>query len=130
MKFDHTLNKHVRVKLDEEVATVELNAANNWKHTFSSLYEFYTPKGEDGVKYKYYVTEKSIPGYDTQITGNQDSGFVVINKEINPKTPAPKNPQQPKTPNTGDGSNFNIYALLLLSTSALIPVMIYRRKKI
>lgn len=130
MKFDHTLNKHVRVKLDEEVATVELNAANNWKHTFSSLYEFYTPKGEDGVKYKYYVTEKSIPGYDTQITGNQDSGFVVTNKEINPKTPAPKNPQQPKTPNTGDGSNFNIYALLLLSTSALIPVMIYRRKKI
>ena len=130
MKFDHTLNKHVRVKVDEEVATVELNATNNWKHTFSSLYEFYTPKGEDGVKYKYYVTEKSIPGYDTQITGNQDSGFVVTNKEINPKTPAPKNPPQPKTPNTGDGSNFKLYALLLLSTSALISAMAYRHKKI
>lgn len=130
MKFDHTLNKHVRVKVDEEVATVELNATNNWKHTFSSLYEFYTPKGEDGVKYKYYVTEKSIPGYDTQITGNQDSGFVVTNKEINPKTPAPKNPPQPKTPNTGDDSNFKLYALLLLSTSALISTMAYRRKKI
>lgn len=135
MKFDYTLNKHVRVKVDEEVATVELNAANNWKHTFSSLYEFYTPEGEDGVKYKYYVTEKSIPGYDTQITGNQDSGFVVTNKEINPKTPAPKtpapkNPPKPKTPNTGDDSNFNLYALLLLSTAALIPAMAYRRKKI
>ena len=135
MKFDYTLNKHVRVKVDEEVATVELNAANNWKHTFSSLYEFYTPEGEDGVKYKYYVTEKSIPGYDTQITGNQDSGFVVTNKEINPKTPAPKtpapkNPPQPKTPNTGDDSNFNLYALLFLSTAALIPAMAYRRKKI
>lgn len=130
MKFDYTLNKHVRVKVDEEVATVELNAANNWKHTFSSLYEFYTPEGEDGVKYKYYVTEKSIPGYDTQITGNQDSGFVVTNKEINPKTPAPKNPPQPKTPNTGDDSNFNLYALLLLSTAVLIPAMAYRRKKI
>ena len=135
MKFDYTLNKHVRVKVDEEVATVELNAANNWKHTFSSLYEFYTPEGEDGVKYKYYVTEKSIPGYDTQITGNQDSGFVVTNKEINPKTPAPKtpapkNPPQPKTPNTGDDSNFKLYALLFLSTAALIPAMAYRRKKI
>ena len=130
MKFDYTLNKHVKVKVDEEVATVELNAANNWKHTFSSLYEFYTPEGADGVKYKYYVTEKSIPGYDTQITGNQDSGFVVTNKEINPKTPAPKNPPQPKTPNTGDDSNFNLYALLLLSTAALIPAMAYRRKKI
>lgn len=130
MKFDYTLNKHVRVKVDEEVATVELNAANNWKHTFSSLYEFYTPEGEDGAKYKYYVTEKSIPGYDTQITGNQDSGFVVTNKEINPKTPAPKNPPQPKTPNTGDDSNFNLYALLFLSTAALIPAMAYRRKKI
>lgn len=130
MKFDYTLNKHVRVKVDEEVATVELNAANNWKHTFSSLYEFYTPEGEDGAKYKYYVTEKSIPGYDTQITGNQDSGFVVTNKEINPKTPAPKNPPQPKTPNTGDDSNFKLYALLFLSTAALIPAMAYRRKKI
>lgn len=135
MKFDYTLNKHVKVKVDEEVATVELNAANNWKHTFSSLYEFYTPEGEDGVKYKYYVTEKSIPGYDTQITGNQDSGFVVTNKEINPKTPAPKtpapkNPPQPKIPNTGDESNFNLYALLFLSTAALIPAMAYRRKKI
>ena len=130
MKFDYTLNKHLKVKVDEEVATVELNAANNWKHTFSSLYEFYTPEGADGVKYKYYVTEKSIPGYNTQITGNQDSGFVVTNKEINPKTPAPKNPPQPKTPNTGDDSNFNLYALLFLSTAALIPAMAYRRKKI
>ena len=130
MKFDYTLNKHVKVKVDEEVATVELNAANNWKHTFSSLYEFYTPEGEDGVKYKYYVTEKSIPGYDTQITGNQDSGFVVTNKEINPKTPAPKNPTQPKTPNTGDESNIYLYIGLMLASSALIVSIKYRVKKV
>ena len=130
MKFDYTLNKHVKVKVDEEVATVELNAANNWKHTFSSLYEFYTPEGVDGVKYKYYVTEKSIAGYDTQITGNQDSGFVVTNKEINPKTPAPKNPPQPKTPNTGDGSNIYLYIGLMLASSALIVSIKYRVKKV
>lgn len=130
MKFDYTLNKHVKVKVDEEVATVELNAANNWKHTFSSLYEFYTPEGEDGVKYKYYVTEKSIPGYNTQITGNQDSGFVVTNKEINPKTPAPKNPPQPKTPNTGDESNIYLYIGLMLASSALIVSIKYRVKKV
>ena len=130
MKFDYTLNKHVKVKVDEEVATVELNAANNWKHTFSSLYEFYTPKGEDGVKYKYYVTEKSIPGYNTEITGNQDSGFVVTNKEINPKTPAPKNPPQPKTPNTGDESNIYLYIGLMLASSALIVSIKYRVKKV
>ena len=130
MKFDYTLNKHVKVKVDEEVATVELNAANNWKHTFSSLYEFYTPEGVDGVKYKYYVTEKSIPGYDTEITGNQDSGFVVTNKEINPKTPAPKNPPQPKTPNTGDESNIYLYIGLMLASSALIVSIKYRVKKV
>ena len=130
MKFDYTLNKHVKVKVDEEVATVELNAANNWKHTFSSLYEFYTPEGVDGVKYKYYVTEKSIAGYDTQITGNQDSGFVVTNKEINPKTPAPKNPPQPKTPNTGDESNIYLYIGLMLASSALIVSIKYRVKKV
>jgi collagen adhesin len=130
MKFDYTLNKHVKVKVDEEVATVELNAANNWKHTFPSLYEFYTPEGADGVKYKYYVTEKSIPGYDTEITGNQDSGFVVTNKEINPKTPAPKNPPQPKTPNTGDESNIYLYIGLMLASSALIVSIKYRVKKV
>lgn len=130
MKFDYTLNKHVRVKVDEEVATVELNAANNWKHTFPSLYEFYTPEGADGVKYKYYVTEKSIPGYNTQITGNQDSGFVVTNKEINPKTPAPKNPPQPKTPNTGDESNIYLYIGLMLASSALNVSIKYRVKKV
>lgn len=130
MKFDYTLNKHVRVKVDEEVATVELNAANNWKHTFPSLYEFYTPEGADGVKYKYYVTEKSIPGYNTQITGNQDSGFVVTNKEINPKTPDPKNPPQPKTPNTGDESNIYLYIGLMLASSALIVSIKYRVKKV
>ena len=130
MKFDYTLNKHVKVKVDEEVATVELNAANNWKHTFPSLYEFYTPEGADGVKYKYYVTERSIPGYNTQITGNQDSGFVVTNKEINPKTPAPKNPTQPKTPNTGDESNIYLYIGLMLASSALIVSIKYRVKKV
>ena len=130
MKFDYTLNKHVKVKVDEEVATVELNAANNWKHTFPSLYEFYTPEGADGVKYKYYVTEKSIPGYNTQITGNQDSGFVVTNKEINPKTPAPKNPPQPKTPNTGDESNIYLYIGLMLASSALIVSIKYIVKKV
>lgn len=130
MKFDYTLNKHFKVKVDEEVATVELNAANNWKHTFPSLYEFYTPEGADGVKYKYYVTEKSIPGYNTQITGNQDSGFVVTNKEINPKTPAPKNPTQPKTPNTGDESNIYLYIGLMLASSALIVSIKYRVKKV
>ena len=130
MKFDYTLNKHVKVKVDEEVATVELNAANNWKHTFPSLYEFYTPEGADGFKYKYYVTEKSIPGYDTEITGNQDSGFVVTNKEINPKTPAPKNPPQPKTPNTGDESNIYLYIGLMLASSALIVSIKYRVKKV
>lgn len=130
MKFDYTLNKHVKVKVDEEVATVELNAANNWKHTFPSLYEFYTPEGADGVKYKYYVTEKSIPGYNTEITGNQDSGFVVTNKEINPKTPAPKNPPQPKTPNTGDESNIYLYIGLMLASSALIVSIKYRVKKV
>ena len=130
MKFDYTLNKHVKVKVDEEVATVELNAANNWKHTFSSLYEFYTPEGVDGVKYKYYVTEKSIPGYDTQITGNQDSGFVVTNKEINPKTPVPKNPPHHKTPNTGDDSNLYMYLGMLLATGALITSIKYRIKKV
>ena len=70
----------VKETINEEVATAELNAANNWKHTFKDVYEFYLSENGQPSKYKYYVKETEIAGYDSVITGNQDDGFVITNE--------------------------------------------------
>ena len=79
VEFDWSFYKNVVIEHDEEVATVELNEANNWKHTFEDLYEFYTVEGEDPVIYEYYVKEDPVAGYNTVITGNHKDGFTITN---------------------------------------------------
>ena len=79
VEFDWSFYKNVVTEHDEEVATVELNEANNWKHTFEDLYEFYTVEGEDPVIYEYYVKEDPVAGYNTVITGDHKDGFTITN---------------------------------------------------
>ena len=77
--FDYATSRNVTDNHDEVVETVELNAANNWKYIFREQYEFYTVAGQDPSKYEYYITEDSVANYATDITGNQDEGFTIIN---------------------------------------------------
>ena len=79
----------VKETINEEVATAELNAANNWKHTFKDVYEFYLSENGQPSKYKYYVKETEIAGYDSVITGNQDDGFVITNENTVDKISIP-----------------------------------------
>ena len=79
----------VKETINEEVATVELNAANNWNHTFKDVYEFYLSENGQPSKYKYYVKETEIAGYDSVITGNQDDGFVITNENTVDKISIP-----------------------------------------
>ncbi|MBF1183762.1 MAG: Cna B-type domain-containing protein [[Eubacterium] sulci] len=79
----------VKETINEEVATAELNAANNWKHTFKDVYEFYLSENGQPSKYKYYVKETEIAGYDSVITGNQDDGFVITNENTIDKISIP-----------------------------------------
>ena len=79
VEFDWSFYKNITTEHDEEVATVELNEANNWQHTFEDLYEFYTVEGEDPVIYEYYVKEDPVAGYNTVITGNHKDGFTITN---------------------------------------------------
>ena len=79
VEFDWSFYKNIVIEHDEEVATVELNEANNWKYTFEDLYEFYTVEGEDPVIYEYYVKEDPVAGYNTVITGNHKDGFTITN---------------------------------------------------
>jgi hypothetical protein len=79
----------VKETINEEVATAELNAANNWKHTFKDVYEFYLSENGQPSKYKYYVKKTEIAGYDSVITGNQDDGFVITNENTIDKISIP-----------------------------------------
>lgn len=55
--------------------TLILTATNQWKGTFTDLDEL-----KDGKKIKYTVREENIGrGYTSAITGNQDTGYVIIN---------------------------------------------------
>ena len=79
VSFDWSFYKNVAIEHEEEVATVELNEANNWQYTFEDLYEFYTVEGEDPVIYEYYVKEDPVAGYNTVITGDHKDGFTITN---------------------------------------------------
>lgn len=54
--------------------TVELNAANNWSDSFRNL-DVYA----DGEKITYTVSEVSVDGYDSIISGDAETGYVVTN---------------------------------------------------
>ena len=78
-KYDYNLNRNVTTTIDEEVDSAVLTDSNNWKHTFKDMYEFYIEDGENPVIYKYYVKEVNVAGYDTEITGDQNEGFIITN---------------------------------------------------
>ena len=57
-----------------KVKSVVLNEENNWQHTFVDL-----DKYKDGKEIVYTVSEEKLEGYDTEISGNVNDGFVVKN---------------------------------------------------
>ena len=58
--------------------TVTITTDDNWRHVFRDL-----PKYKDGVEIVYTVTEKAVEGYQTTITGNVATGFIITNKYNN-----------------------------------------------
>ena len=63
--------------------TINLGADKSvWEFAFNDV-DKYDDKNQP---IKYSVTETALDGYETEITGNQDSGFVITNKKL----PEPK----------------------------------------
>ena len=110
------------------VTTIKLNKANNWKYTFKDLEEFYADKISSS-KYKYYIKETSIEGYETEIKQNDENdirkGIVITNRE-NP-IPNPKPKPGSKIPKTGIDTN--IIMSLGLMTASGMGLGIYVKKK-
>ena len=71
--------KEIEVSLlrdDKEIQNIKISKQDDWKYTFKDL-EVYDKA--DGHKYNYKVSEKSLAGYLTEIKGNEDEGFELIN---------------------------------------------------
>ena len=64
---------------------VELNADNNWKHTFTGLPVTEKVNGTK-VEVTYTVKELSIEGFTSTVTGDATDGFTITNTENPPKT--------------------------------------------
>ena len=93
-----------------KVDTVQLTAANQWKHTFANL-----DKYENGREIVYTVDEVLISGYKTKITGDAQTGFTITNSK--------------ETPKTADHVNPMAYAsILAISLMAAIITMIEKKK--
>ena len=93
-----------------KVDTVQLTAANQWKHTFANL-----DKYENGREIVYTVDEVLISGYKTKITGDAQTGFTITNSK--------------ETPKTADHVNPMAYAsIFVISLMAAIITMIEKKK--
>ena len=93
-----------------KVDTVQLTAANQWKHTFANL-----DKYENGREIVYTVDEVLIPEYKTKITGDAQTGFTITNSK--------------ETPKTADHVNPMAYAsIFVISLMAAIITMIEKKK--
>ena len=117
----------------ELVTTIRLNKENNWKYTFKDLEEFYTDQNSSS-KYKYYIKEVEVDGYQSEIKQNDEEditkGIVITNSETPPPPtipiPKPKEPRS-KIPKTGIDANI-IMSLGLMGLSGM-GLGIYVKKK-
>ncbi|HHT98019.1 MAG TPA: Cna B-type domain-containing protein [Clostridiales bacterium] len=64
----------------EKIDSIVLNSKNNWQYTFENL----NYNDENDLKINYSVTEDEIEGYEVEITGNSEKGFVITNVENKP----------------------------------------------
>ncbi|RSX50582.1 adhesin [Bifidobacterium goeldii] len=71
----------------ETYDTVELNEANNWKHTWTGLAE----------DHEWSVTEVSVPDGYTTLTDPEGVEFIITNTYTPPETPPNTPPETPPT---------------------------------
>ena len=92
----------------EVIETVTLDESNEWKYTFEEL-----PVYNKSHKIIYEISEDEVPEYTTEIQGDMEVGFTVINTHSGEGGPVPPNPQ------TGD-SIYTYIVLLMLNLFGLI----------
>lgn len=77
----------------------ELNADNEWTHTFKDLPKTKTIDGEQ-VEIEYSVEELSVDGFTSTVSGDAKDGFTITNVQ-NPPTETTPEPTPETTPTPG-----------------------------
>ncbi|MDD7512068.1 MAG: Cna B-type domain-containing protein [Peptostreptococcaceae bacterium] len=99
----------------KKIDSQKLSKDNNWQYIFKNLEQY-----KDGKEITYTIEEEKVMGYSTSITGDAGNGFVITNTK-----------DKPKLPKTGDSSDVEFFAgLLLLSGTLLTAIGLKRRKEV
>jgi hypothetical protein len=94
--------------------TVKLSKENNWTYTFEGLQMY-----KDGKKIIYTLSETEVENYESEITGNMDEGFIILNKLNDKKTPS-SSLNDVKNPKTLDNLNISILLLFISLVGILV----------
>ena len=64
---------------DKEIAKQQLSADNNWQYTFTNL-----ERNKDGQEIEYKLTEDVVPGYSTELSGDNATGYqnIFVNTKL------------------------------------------------
>lgn len=90
VQLTRTINEETNLVGDP----VELNAENEWKHTFTDLPRFMISDGKR-ARITYAVEELPVDGFTSTVSGNAKDGFTITNVK-NPPTEKPRKPM-PRT---------------------------------
>ena len=104
------------VKADE----VDLNAGDNWAHTFANM-----PKFKDGKLIKYTVKEDAVASYESKITGDETE-FQVTNTYKEPVKP--NGGKKGGKPNTFDDGGMALYSVMA-GLSGLLFIAVSKKRK-
>jgi hypothetical protein len=99
-----------------ENKTITLNAANNWRATFTEL-----PKYVDGKKITYTVEEIPVDGYTTRYSGDAVNGYIITNTLIERESKEPGNPVLPSNGSDDSGEYVTTNSTSSTSSTAKTP---------
>ena len=145
-KWIGSSEKKVTIRLlsdGKEIESIELTSDNDWKGKFSELFKYDQNTGKEIV---YTVKEDVLKGYKVEIIGGMDTGFTIINTEIQnkPVKPEPSTPENQKpdttkntekdqqefdSPMTGDTSDIILWLLICEMAILYISGMAILRKR-
>lgn len=110
--------------------TLVLNKENNWTGSFRELDE-----NAGGRAIVYTVEEVPVPGYESVVTGDQSSGYVITNthepeksKKKVPVSKVKKGSSSGKRVKTGDSGNIMPWLALIAAAAAGIGAICLRRR--
>ena len=145
--LDASSTKPVKVQLTRTINEetnpvgdpVELNADNEWKHTFTDLPQFMIIDGKR-ARITYAVEELSVDGFTSTVSGDAKDGFTITNVQ-NPPTettpgptpettpePTPHKPEKPHEPMPRTGVEIGALAALALALLGGGVVLVRRNR--